>query len=145
MDDFRRYNAAYILWPCLRRSVDHTSVSKRLNVSSWFAEIRYLKNKGTSAWNLSQTLNLVHFYDAFSPRHTDCRKCCQLRSIVQVNHTERPHIFTTRSPWRRALRGSSATAELFTLWHYASTVYAMARCLSVCLSVTSLWFLGDRL
>jgi len=72
------------------------------------------KNKLTSFWILFQTtLNLADF-SAKSPGRLTVARVFNLVQLSQVYQTGRPPLSTTRWPWRRASRGSSAIAE--TCW-----------------------------
>ena len=58
-----------------------------------------------SSGTVSKFLNLSDF-SAFSPRRVD--RCCPISSTVapsHVHHSDRPPLFTTGLPWRKASRG----------------------------------------
>jgi len=103
--------------------------SKRLNRSSWFWQRGYSRFILTLCYNgirvslsskirvltpgtLSQTLNLAAiFLDFFATTRRLPPSVINLVLPSEVYHTSRPRLFTIHLPWRRASRGSSATAE----------------------------------
>jgi len=71
-----------------------------------------VKNKRNSYWKLVHNAGLWRFFCLSRHNTSTAASVVNVVRQSQVCHTERPPMITTRWPWRKAPRRSSATAEL---------------------------------